>query len=134
MRRIERGRQKKKKAYRWYNGSWRTGINRYIMECKFFALLLCYSLGDELIDTLWNVNPFSNILLILPSWINRYIMECKFNLCFFLYSSTLWINRYIMECKLCIFWCHLVWSRELIDTLWNVNKISIVLPFGIPPN
>ena len=26
------------------------------MECKFFALLLCYSLGDELIDTLWNVN------------------------------------------------------------------------------
>ena len=25
-------------------------------------------------------------------------------------------------------------SAELIDTLWNVNKISIVLPFGIPPN
>ena len=26
------------------------------------------------------------------------------------------------------------WNYELIDTLWNVNKISIVLPFGIPPN
>ena len=44
------------------------------------------------------------------------------------------INRYIMECKYHWSWFIQIHIMELIDTLWNVNKISIVLPFGIPPN
>ena len=40
-----------------------------------------------------------------------------------------------MECKyVLIYNCQKEMKTELIDTLWNVNKISIVLPFGIPPN
>ena len=34
-----------------------TGINRYIMECKWFLCSLPILVsGNELIDTLWNVN------------------------------------------------------------------------------
>ena len=33
-----------------------SGINRYIMECKFAAGVLVSSTSKELIDTLWNVN------------------------------------------------------------------------------
>ena len=32
------------------------GINRYIMECKYFCSLNLYCSNQELIDTLWNVN------------------------------------------------------------------------------
>ena len=40
-----------------------------------------------------------------------------------------------MECKSKTFTIYAPNApSELIDTLWNVNKISIVLPFGIPPN
>ena len=35
--------------------------------------------GEELIDTLWNVNKRFNETLFFPSGINRYIMECKFH-------------------------------------------------------
>ena len=35
MGRLKGGRQKEKKRYRWYEGSWGTGINRDIMECKY---------------------------------------------------------------------------------------------------
>ena len=41
---------------RTINASW-TGINRYIMECKFSS---------------------SKIMLTMESRINRYIMECKY--------------------------------------------------------
>ena len=34
----------------------RSGINRYIMECKFYLPGAGLSAGTELIDTLWNVN------------------------------------------------------------------------------
>ena len=32
------------------------GINRYIMECKFFGNYIPFPGKCELIDTLWNVN------------------------------------------------------------------------------
>ena len=32
------------------------GINRYIMECKFFCMERSKARYNELIDTLWNVN------------------------------------------------------------------------------
>ena len=33
--------------------------------------------GRELIDTLWNVNDYTNELVDVRVGINRYIMECK---------------------------------------------------------
>ena len=33
-----------------------TGINRYIMECKYKSNGEAKDFNDELIDTLWNVN------------------------------------------------------------------------------
>ena len=57
----------------------RTGINRYIMECK-----CCFWQSDrrftasELIDTLWNVNDIEEETEEdYEERINRYIMECK---------------------------------------------------------
>ena len=132
MRRIERGRQKKKKDYRWYNGSWRTGINRYIMECKCIYQFACVAPQWELIDTLWNVNKVETLSKIAGARINRYIMECKYVCCdLFICASielidTLWnvnafrwcrafwrsrINRYIMECK-SPFYCSRLFLRK----------------------
>ena len=54
-----------------------TGINRYIMECKFAVIFFGGTAIFELIDTLWNVN-WVNSCSVLCRWgINRYIMECK---------------------------------------------------------
>ena len=79
---------------------------------------------DELIDTLWNVNVLlSHQKQTGIHRINRYIMECKFKtatICLFVFIR---INRYIMECKLIPLLQKERAGRELIDTLWNVNKL-----------
>ena len=132
MRRIERGRQKKKKDYRWYNGSWRTGINRYIMECKFHLHLPSLLWFPELIDTLWNVNKVWRLThincideLIDTLWnVNDYEV---FNLTKKEQEliDTLWnVNIFSRPCR---FWNH----RELIDTLWNVNELLAVVVYVI---
>ena len=76
------------------------GINRYIMECKFFSSNSDFFSGlFELIDTLWNVNLNRLIIIDVLKRINRYIMECK---CWKKEKYTPKqdrINRYIMECK-----------------------------------
>ena len=41
-----------------------TGINRYIMECKFIMLQVVRRRYVELIDTLWNVNFIYGISVI----------------------------------------------------------------------
>ena len=53
------------------------GINRYIMECKFFITVCNFTMSTELIDTLWNVNSNYKFKKIKTLRINRYIMECK---------------------------------------------------------
>ena len=55
--------------------------------------------GRELIDTLWNVNPYTARKEFLTQRINRYIMECKFSRGREVWKSETGINRYIMECK-----------------------------------
>ena len=61
--------------------------------------------------------------------INRYIMECKSNPMMSHFKMSKRINRYIMECK---------WQQmrrptqnfsELIDTLWNVNKVGDIIMY-----
>ena len=77
------------------------GINRYIMECKFYQ-------GQ----------PEKSY----AAGINRYIMECKFS---DLKANFKWItgiNRYIMECKFTLEDTFGSDFNELIDTLWNVNE------------
>ena len=55
-----------------------TGINRYIMECKYtWQDAFRARLNPELIDTLWNVNSGMSISFLTEKRINRYIMECK---------------------------------------------------------
>ena len=46
------------------------GINRYIMECKFICASDTSLADGELIDTLWNVNPLSTSLSLLPERAN----------------------------------------------------------------
>ena len=53
------------------------GINRYIMECKCQKTWTDCKRRIELIDTLWNVNYTTLLILICFIGINRYIMECK---------------------------------------------------------
>ena len=56
--------------------------------------------NGELIETLWNVNRVSAILLKAVERINRNIVECKLErilLCGFTIQG---INRNIVECKL----------------------------------
>ena len=55
------------------------GINRYIMECKFFCRTSQSDSSNELIDTLWNVNNTTDVTNNSPCGINRYIMECKYH-------------------------------------------------------
>ena len=57
-------------------------------------------MGDELIDTLWNVNTTYDVEDKETTWrINRYIMECKCENNPLAERTTRGINRYIMECK-----------------------------------
>ena len=42
-----------------------TGINRYIMECKYLMAWQYTSSGVELIDTLWNVNKLKLIKILV---------------------------------------------------------------------
>ena len=70
------------------------------MECKYYFENGQWDDGDELIDTLWNVN-----LCMMP-----YSCHAEFR-----------INRYIMECKLKTLIVPFWKAKELIDTLWNVN-------------
>ena len=49
-------------------------------------------------------------------------MECKSNIPNVRSAVKSRINRYIMECKFCCFEKFLKVSKELIDTLWNVNS------------
>ena len=58
----------------------------------------------ELIETLWNVNTFSAILVIRTWRINRNIVECKLS------------HRGLTPRIL----------AELIETLWNVNVSELV--------
>ena len=50
-------------------------------------------------------------------------MECKFVLIPTIPALSFGINRYIMECKCVIFCRRSSACPELIDTLWNVNRI-----------
>ena len=70
--------------------------------------------------------------LYLEEWtrINRNIVECKS-----LYQQGynqhhLRINRNIVECKFNRIVPSTIVSPELIETLWNVNKILSVTPAG----
>ena len=54
---------------------------------------------EELIETLWNVNPKANPMIAASTRINRNIVECKF------YLRDLLLPQLL----------------ELIETLWNVN-------------
>ena len=75
-------------------------INRYIMECKYIAVMQGNCMTFELIDTLWNVNSITAITCPdSAKRINRYIMECKFQRGFDNQAVINRINRYIMECK-----------------------------------
>ncbi len=39
------------------------GFNRYMVECEYKMLEYCYAGGKVLIDTWWNVNPASSVIL-----------------------------------------------------------------------
>ena len=92
------------------------------MECKYYFENGQWDDGDELIDTLWNVN-----LCMMPYSchaefrINRYIMECKSLQTDDVVITGIRINRYIMECKSGRTYPLPHICNELIDTLWNVN-------------
>ena len=103
-------------------------INRYIMECKSLYIYNtyydCFWINRYIMECKSRIGRDSKGVGIR---INRYIMECKssslFNNSFFVS----WINRYIMECK---FWnipSVFPALKELIDTLWNVNRY--ITPF-----
>ena len=42
------------------------GINRNIVECKYMSISEKFMQGEELIETLWNVNCFKFFLGVLP--------------------------------------------------------------------
>ena len=52
-------------------------INRNIVECKSKYCSDSFCKQIELIETLWNVNKFTNVKFDSNSWINRNIVECK---------------------------------------------------------
>ena len=54
------------------------GINRNIVECKYFYGEMLYNLQCVLIETLWNVNEYEGLKDDKGSGsINRNIVECK---------------------------------------------------------
>ena len=106
-------------------------INRYIMECKLISFLVIFPGSPELIDTLWNVNTDDSVAIKANKRINRYIMECKYCFREIFQVGPMRINRYIMECKYAHPCFLVLFEAELIDTLWNVNSISMSLNFWI---
>ena len=100
----------------------------------------------ELIETLWNVNHVLSTQVLFPVLrINRNIVECKFEVRKGKIVQARRINRNIVECKLrtqrqlkrrmqrinrniveCKYSNRSGWivlRYELIETLWNVNKL-----------
>ena len=70
------------------------------MECKYLKNILQKQVLAELIDTLWNVNVFSEFA---PSRLRCELID------------TLWnVNTHLKLIQIKVF-------SELIDTLWNVN-------------
>ena len=71
-----------------------------LWNVNFVAKLKRPSLLAELIDTLWNVNISEmNKEQLMRFGINRYIMECKYRILVCKNEICIGINRYIMECK-----------------------------------
>ena len=77
-------------------------INRNIVECKYGPVSGKRRSHSVLIETLWNVNEYSESVSSLDCRINRNIVECKCE------SSGNAFKR----------------VSVLIETLWNVNFIS----------
>ena len=95
------------------------------MECKYDSYACNDRKLSELIDTLWNVNPYTARKEFLTQ---MELIDTLWNVNLFKsngYSTgrqelidTLWnVNRYLYVCQS-------GGKRELIDTLWNVNGLS----------
>ena len=101
-----------------------TGFNRYMVECESRSMWRKPLGLNVLIDTWWNVNTCPRSTYNMQISFNRYMVECE-STC----KRKRWwwkkrFNRYMVECE---FRClSILWSRfkVLIDTWWNVNRIT----------
>ena len=102
------------------------------MECKYYFKCTIYYFWYELIETLWNVNPFSVLDTKAGYW---ELIETLWNVNvnhIMLYNICLnRINRNIVECKFILFVIPTRSIYELIETLWNVNSEHFLFDFDL---
>ena len=101
---------------------YKTGFNRYMVECEFSKPARYYTFDIVLIDTWWNVNSecfasysgtvgFNRYMVececrgflkekYLALSFNRYMVECEFVCQMFDTQGDIRFNRYMVECEL----------------------------------
>ena len=71
-----------------------------MVECEFYNDTLMEAMKDVLIDTWWNVNEFT-VLVVSPSpeSFNRYMVECEYCCMWSTRMVCESFNRYMVECE-----------------------------------